>query len=189
MPRPPVETHLSCRPHSGYRRPSCSTPVDNHVDRLLTTGDDVETTEDLAEIWATAIGSLADGSLTPQQRAFVALTRPLGLVEDTALIAAPNEFTKDVLETRLRPMVVEALSSTLGREIRLAVTVDPRSDAAPDLPTARESSGPTTRRWRRSARSRSMSVDSSTSPAAGAGTGAGVASAVAGFAVTGWTAS
>lgn len=79
---------------------------------------------DLAQTWAQAIATLADGSLTPQQRAFVNLTRPLGLVEDTALIAAPNEFTKDVLETRLRPMVVEALSTTLGRDIRLAVTVD-----------------------------------------------------------------
>ena len=89
------------------------------------TGDDVDGAGDLAEVWATAIGGLADGSLTPQQRAFVNLTRPMGLVEDTALIAAPNDFTKDVLETRLRPMVVEALSRTLGREIRLAVTVDP----------------------------------------------------------------
>ena len=92
----------------------------------------MEPPTDLAEVWATAIASLADGSLTPQQRAFVALTRPLGLVEDTALIAAPNEFTKDVLETRLRPMVVEALSATLGREIRLAVTVDPSIDPTLD---------------------------------------------------------
>ena len=58
----------------------------------------------------------------------------MGLVEDTALIAAPNDFTKDVLETRLRPMVVEALSATLGREIRLAVTVDP--SIAPTLDDA-----------------------------------------------------
>lgn len=92
----------------------------------------MDTPADLSEVWATAIASLADGSLTPQQRAFVALTRPLGLVEDTALIAAPNEFTKDVLETRLRPMVVEALSATLGREIRLAVTVDPSIDPTLD---------------------------------------------------------
>jgi chromosomal replication initiator protein len=49
----------------------------------------------------------------------------LGLVEDTVLIAAPNEFTKDVLETRLRPLVSSALSAILGRDIRLAVTVDP----------------------------------------------------------------
>ncbi len=87
---------------------------------------------DLAAVWAQAIASLSDGSLTPQQKAFVKLTRPLGLVEDTALIAAPNEFTKDVLETRLRPMVVEALSELLGRDIKLAVTVDPSIDPALD---------------------------------------------------------
>ena len=84
----------------------------------------MESTEDLEVVWAQAIASLSDGSLTPQQRAFVQLTRPMGLVSDTALIAAPNEFTKDVLETRLRPVVVTALSEILGREIRLAVTVD-----------------------------------------------------------------
>ena len=95
----------------------------------------MDATGDLTEVWATAIASLADGSLTPQQRAFVNLTRPMGLVEDTALIAAPNEFTKDVLETRLRPMVVEALSATLGREIRLAVTVDPSIDPTLDETT------------------------------------------------------
>jgi chromosomal replication initiator protein len=85
----------------------------------------VDQGQDLGEIWAQAVATLSDGTLTPQQRAFVNLTRPLGLVEDTALIAAPNEFTKDVLETRLRPFVVEALSTTLGYEVRLAVTVDP----------------------------------------------------------------
>ena len=92
----------------------------------------MDATEDLAEVWADALATLAEGNLTPQQRAFVNLTRPMGLVEDTALIAAPNEFTKDVLETRLRPMVVEALSRTLGRDIRLAVTVDPSIDAGDD---------------------------------------------------------
>ena len=68
---------------------------------------------DLTAVWAQALSTLADGVLTPQQRAFVSLTRPLALVEDTVLIAAPNEFTKDVLETRLRPFVVSALSNKL----------------------------------------------------------------------------
>jgi chromosomal replication initiator protein len=53
------------------------------------------------------------------------LTRPLGLVENTALIATPNEFVKEQLETRLRPLVTQALSQQLGRDIQLAVTVDP----------------------------------------------------------------
>lgn len=80
---------------------------------------------DINDVWAQTVSTLSDGTLTPQQRAFVALTKPLGIVGDTALVAAPNEFTKDVLETRLRPMVVHALSVTLGRDIMLAVTVDP----------------------------------------------------------------
>ena len=85
----------------------------------------MEQSASLADVWTLALDSLADGTLTPQQRAFMALTRPLGLVEDTALIAAPNEFTKDVLETRLRPVVTAALSAQLGHDVRLAVTVDP----------------------------------------------------------------
>lgn len=80
---------------------------------------------ELTAMWNAALNSLSDGTLSPQQKAFVALTQPLGLVEDTVLIAAPNEFTKDVLETRLRPLVSSALSAILGRDIRLAVTVDP----------------------------------------------------------------
>jgi chromosomal replication initiator protein len=80
---------------------------------------------ELTAMWTAALSTLSDGTLSPQQKAFVSLTRPLGLVEDTVLIAAPNEFTKDVLETRLRPLVSSALSQIVGREISLAVTVDP----------------------------------------------------------------
>jgi chromosomal replication initiator protein len=87
---------------------------------------------DIGDIWLRAIASLAESSLTPQQRAFVALTRPLGLMEGTALIAAPNDFTKDVLETRLRPLVTAALSAELGFDVRLAVTVDPSIAEAPE---------------------------------------------------------
>jgi len=83
---------------------------------------------DLAEVWATAIAGLSDGSLTPAQRTFVAQARPLGLVEDTVLVSAPNSFTKEVLESKLRGIVVDALSATLGREIRLAVTVEPADE-------------------------------------------------------------
>jgi chromosomal replication initiator protein len=101
--------------------------VENLVDELGTSSWERGRVDEnpLANVWTEVISNLSDGILTPQQRAFVALTRPLGLVEDTALVAAPNEFTKDVLEARLRPVVVQALSQTLGREIRLAVTVDP----------------------------------------------------------------
>ena len=87
--------------------------------------------QELASIWSRTLESLSSGALTAQQRAFVTLTRPLGIVGDTALIAAPNDFTKDVLESRLAPIVCDALSAIIGREMRLAVTVD--SSIAPHL--------------------------------------------------------
>jgi chromosomal replication initiator protein len=80
---------------------------------------------DLAEVWARSLDGLADLQIQPYQRAWLKLTRPLGLVENTALIATPNEFVKEQLETRLRPLLTQALSQQLGRDIQLAVTVDP----------------------------------------------------------------
>jgi chromosomal replication initiator protein len=93
---------------------------------------------DLLPYWEAAMASLSEQELPAQQRAFVTLTQPLGLVGDTALVAAPNEFTKDVLETRLRPIVVRALTATIGQDIRLAVTVDPSIAPAVDDVTTDE---------------------------------------------------
>ncbi len=90
----------------------------------------------LDEVWTRAVAGLADGALSPQHRAWVGLTRPLGLVEDTALLAAPNEFAKDVLDTRLRPVITQALSAAYGRDIRMAVTVQPPAASAHTEPTA-----------------------------------------------------
>jgi chromosomal replication initiator protein len=96
---------------------------------------------DLAEVWARSLDGLADLQIQPHQRAWLKLTRPLGLVENTALIATPNEFVKEQLETRLRALITQALSQQLGRDIQLAVTVDPtpqgpQAPAAPQSPVA-----------------------------------------------------
>ena len=101
---------------------------------------------DLADVWARSLDGLADLQIQPHQRAWLKLTRPLGLVENTALIATPNEFVKEQLETRLRALVTQALSQELGRDIQLAVTVDPApqasmtaaaTDLAPEPPAPR----------------------------------------------------
>ncbi|MGH8868689.1 MAG: chromosomal replication initiator protein DnaA [Actinomycetes bacterium] len=89
-------------------------------------------TIDLTTVWTRSLEGLADGSLAPQHRAWIRLTRPLVLVEDTAVLAAPNDFAKEVLETRLRPLISQALSRELGREVRIAVTVE----ATPPRPPA-----------------------------------------------------
>ena len=105
---------------------------------------------DLAEVWARSLDELATMQIEPHQRAWLRLTRPLGLVENTALIATPNEFVKEQLETRLRALITHALSRELGRSIQLAVTVDPTAIAAastfpPPRPAARDGGPPAAR--------------------------------------------
>src|SRR5271169_4379516 len=85
--------------------------------------------EDLSEVWARSLADLAEMHIEPHQRAWLQLTRPVGLVENTALIAAPNEFVKEQLETRLRALITNALSRELARSIQIAVTVDPAATA------------------------------------------------------------
>ena len=96
---------------------------------------------DLAEVWARSLEELSDLQIEPHQRAWLRLTRPLGLVENTALIATPNEFVKEQLETRLRGLITHALSREFGRSIQLAVTVDPAT-AAGGIPPPRDAAPP-----------------------------------------------
>src|SRR5262250_1059390 len=96
---------------------------------------------DLGEVWARSLEELSDYNIEPHQRAWLRLTRPLGLVENTALIATPNEFVKEQLETRLRALITHALSREFGRSIQLAVTVDPAT-ATGTGPTHREAGPP-----------------------------------------------
>jgi chromosomal replication initiator protein len=92
---------------------------------------------DLADVWARSLDELAEMQIEPAHRAWLQLTRPLGLVENTALIATPNEFVKEQLETRLRALITNTLSRELGRNIQLAVTVDPTATAAISAEPAR----------------------------------------------------
>src|SRR5581483_680432 len=66
------------------------------------------------------------------------MTKPLTLVADTVVLATPNEFAREVLDTRLRPLVVDALSRELSREVQVAVTVKPEVAAVPEGATADE---------------------------------------------------
>jgi chromosomal replication initiator protein len=95
---------------------------------------------DLAEVWARSLDGLAEMGLPASQLAWLRLTRPLGLVENTALIATPNPFVKEYLETKLRPLVIHALSKELGRPIQIAVTVDPSPVSPPEQPQGPPSS-------------------------------------------------
>ncbi|WP_040338883.1 chromosomal replication initiator protein DnaA [Candidatus Blastococcus massiliensis] len=101
-----------------------------------------DATLDLATVWDQIRERLAS-SLSPQQNAMLNLTRPLGLVEDTAVLAAPNEFTQTVLESRMRRVLAEALSEQFGRDIRVAVQLED-APAPAEEPDEQE---PTRRPW------------------------------------------
>ncbi len=80
---------------------------------------------DLGQVWNQVIADLSGAtSLSGQQRAFLRLTRPLGLIDGTALLAAPSDFAKDAIERILRRPISDALGRHLGVTVNLAVVVD-----------------------------------------------------------------
>ena len=83
---------------------------------------------DLSDVWKATLEELADEISSRQQRAYLQLTKLRAIVEDTALLAVPDAFTRDVIESRLRPAITEALSRRLNRPIQVAVTVKPPED-------------------------------------------------------------
>jgi chromosomal replication initiator protein len=76
----------------------------------------------LTPVWRAVVAELAP-ELSSQQRAWLSLTQPIGLLGTTALLAAPSDFAKEVIERKLSKPITAALSSHLQAEINLAVTV------------------------------------------------------------------
>jgi chromosomal replication initiator protein len=85
----------------------------------------------MVHLWRTTLEVLDSDGIPVQQRAFLSLAKLVGLIDDTVLIAVPNDFTKEIIETRLRDRVAATLGQQLGRDVRLAVTVDPSLADAP----------------------------------------------------------
>ncbi len=87
-----------------------------------------DTDLDFTQIWQNTIATLDADGLPARERAFLTLARLAGLLDGTALVKVPNEYTKDVVEQRVRDAVTQALSSQLGEQVQLAVTVDTSLD-------------------------------------------------------------
>ncbi len=106
-------------------------------------------TDQLEGLWNGVIDSISADS--PQNRAFLTLTKPLGLLKSEGgsnlLLAAPNGFAKDVLESRLKNALNDALSAKLGERINIAVTIDETLDvptqeiSEPEVETPRAGTG------------------------------------------------
>lgn len=88
-----------------------------------------QSTADLDAAWRSVVDDLQ-----PNQRAWLRASEPVTLHESTAIIAVPNDFTRNQLEGRLRGQLEDALTLSFGREIRIAVTVNPALEDAPPAP-------------------------------------------------------
>ncbi len=84
----------------------------------------------LTPVWRAVVADL-EGTLTSQQRAWLSLTNPVGLLGSTALLAAPTDFAKEAIERSLREAITAALSERLNQTISLAVTVSEDGAMAP----------------------------------------------------------
>ncbi|WP_111555398.1 chromosomal replication initiator protein DnaA [Kitasatospora sp. SolWspMP-SS2h] len=85
---------------------------------------------DLVLMWSRVVERLvSDSDVVEKDKNWVRRTQPMWMMHDTALLAAPNEFAKQVLEGRLLPQLTEAISQEFGRQVRIAVMVD--ATAAP----------------------------------------------------------
>ena len=95
----------------------------------------------LGLVWEQSCGSSA-ATLSPQQRAWMRMTRPIGLLDGTALLSAPSEFAKEAIERTLREPITAALSRRLGRAVSLAVKVDTVAPPAATRCRTRRTSAP-----------------------------------------------
>ncbi|MDO5628522.1 MAG: DnaA/Hda family protein, partial [Mobilicoccus sp.] len=80
--------------------------------------------DDPGRLWGATLRSLDQAGIPAPQRAFLRQASLVGVLDTTALIAVPDDFTKEIVESRARDYLVKALTEQVGREVRLAVTVD-----------------------------------------------------------------
>ena len=104
-------------------------------------GDDP--VSDFASVWGSVVAELngdpdaslgdtiIDSPLTPQQRAWLKLVRPLTIAEGFALLSVPSPFVQNEIERHLRTPIVDALSRRLGQRIELGVRIEPSDDDVP----------------------------------------------------------
>lgn len=92
----------------------------------------------LEETWREVVAELIGASdrpesdiptLTHKQRAFLALAKPIVLINGYVLLATPHQMAKLVIENELGEYITRVLSERMHRTCSLAVSVDPQASA------------------------------------------------------------
>jgi chromosomal replication initiator protein len=100
-----------------------------------------DVTADLAAVWPRVLQKLlVDSDLKPKDAEWLKRTQPLALVAGTAVLSAPNEFAKSVLEGRLLPLITDVLSREFGHSVGIAIAVASggEQEAPPPAPPAQD---------------------------------------------------
>ncbi len=81
----------------------------------------------------TGNGVIPTALLTPQQRAWLKLVKPLVITEGFALLSVPTPFVQNEIERHLRDHIVTSLSRRLGQRVELGVRIaDPIAGPDPE---------------------------------------------------------
>lgn len=96
--------------------------------------DDVE----LESVWRESVASLSPGA-----KVFVYAAKPLSLHNGILIVAVQDDLSRAQLESRVRPALEQALTTQVGSDVRLVVTIDPdvlddTSDVVPATITVAE---------------------------------------------------
>lgn len=92
---------------------------------------------DFPSVWASVVAELNGDTpatdhngtpLTPQQRAWLKLVRPLTIAEGFALLSVPSSYVQNEIERHLRTPIVNALSHRLGERVELGVRIEPAAE-------------------------------------------------------------
>ena len=99
---------------------------------------------DFTAVWTSVVAELngdpdlagdefaAETTLTPQQRAWLKLVRPLTIAEGFALLSVPSPFVQNEIERHLRTPIIDALSRRLGARVELGVRIEPADGVQDD---------------------------------------------------------
>lgn len=91
--------------------------------------DDINISDD---DWLTIVSTLSQ-NLSHAQQALLRVSKPVGTVANTVLLAAPSDLVREAIERQLRDLITSALSDYLGVSATLAITTD-ESLATEELP-------------------------------------------------------
>jgi len=84
-------------------------------------------------LWHTLVNKLnLDERMTPQLLGYINLVEPKGVLGETLYLEVPNEFTRGILQERIRPTMLDAMvdNAEFGGPTNFAVVVNPEIEAA-----------------------------------------------------------